>query len=250
MSDGHELAATQARRQATQANGRLPKPRNMSRSQPSGRRRSPTRPTQSTQSAQSAASVSGGHGHESIGILPTGLLTQAPDRPHWHSHRDDGGRADIGPFGLRSRAQVRMHARTHARAVAVVLLAIPSLPSRCVSWRAVRVTSACLVNAHAPRAAATLLVIAHATSRVRTCLRQRASTDALAILAEVGYGTPQSPDAGIPREVARGTRDAHAAVGVRARFGASPCAARHWVMVRPPVPSWPNAPELSSSSCS
>ena len=153
---------------------------------------SPTRPTQSTQSAQSAASVSGGHGHESMGILPTGLLTQAPDRPHWHSHRDDGGRADIGPFGLRSRAQVRMHARTHARAVAVVLLEIPSLPSRCASWRAVRVTSACLVNAHALRAAATLLVIAHATSRVRTCLRQRASTGALAILAEVRYDTPQT----------------------------------------------------------
>ena len=76
----------------------------------------------------------------------------------------------IGPFGLRTCASPL--ARTHAREVVVVLLAVPPLPSRCASWRAVCVTSVCPMSAHAPRAAATLLVIAEATSRVRTSTRK------------------------------------------------------------------------------
>ena len=140
----------------------------------SGGRRPPG--ARSVQSAQSAESVSDGHGHETMGTLPTtDLPTQAPDRPHRHSHRNDGGRADrrMSHRAFRSALTCASpHARTHAREVVVVLLAVPPLPSRCASWRAVRVTSVYLMSAHAPRAAATLLVIAKATSRVRTSARK------------------------------------------------------------------------------
>ena len=124
----------------------------------------------SVQSAQSAESVSDGHGHDTMGTLPTDLPTQAPDRPHRHSHRNDGGRADrrmshrAFRFALTCTSpHARTHARTHARSWWYW-----RLPSRCASWRAVRRASVYLKSAHAPRAAATLLVIAKATSRVRT----------------------------------------------------------------------------------
>ena len=41
--------------------------------------------------------------------------------------------------------------------------------------------------------------------------------------------------------MARGSRDAHAAMGVRARLGAAPRAARNWASVRPLLPAWPGA---------
>ena len=89
----------------------------------------------------------------------------------------------IGPLGPRSRAQVRTHAArsTHAREVVVVVLAVPPLPSRCASWRAVRVTSVYLKAAHAPRAAG-------ASSRQphRARARRRASADVPAVVADVG----------------------------------------------------------------
>ena len=104
----------------------------------------------------------------------------------------------IGPLGPRSRAQVRTHAArsTHAREVVVVVLAVPPLPSRCASWRAVRVASVCLMSAHAPRAAATLLVIAKATSRVRTSARKCGRPCCCC-----GCGLLRSPDAGVTWEV-------------------------------------------------
>ena len=177
-----------------------------------------------------------------MGTLPTDLPTQAPDRPHRHSHRNDGGRADrrMSHRAFRSALTCASpHARTHAREVVVVLLAVPPLPSRCASWRAVRVTSVYLMSAHAPRAAATLLVIAKATSRVRTSARKCGRPCCCC-----GCGLRRSPDAGITREVARGSRDARAAMGVRARLGAAPRAARNWGLVRPLLPAWPGAPAV------
>ena len=44
--------------------------------------------------------------------------------------------------------------------------------------------------------------------------------------------------------MARGSRDARAAIGVRARLGAAPCAARNWGLVRPLLPAWPGAPAV------
>ena len=143
----------------------------------------------------------------------------------------------VGPFGLRSHAQVRTHARTHA-----VLLAVPPLPSRCASWRAVDVTSVCLVSALAPRAAATLLVIATATSRVRTSARKCGRP-----CCPCGCGLRRSPDAGVTREVARGSRDARAVMSMRARacLEAAPHAARNWGFVRLLLLSaWPGAPAV------
>ena len=60
-----------------------------------------------------------------------------------------------------------------------------------------------------------------------------------------GCGLRRSPDAGVTREVARGSRDARAAMGVRARLGAAPPrAARNWGLVRPLLPAWPGAPAV------
>ena len=95
------------------------------------------------------------------------------------------------------------------------------------------------MSAHAPRAAATLLVIAKATSRVRTSARKCGRP-----CCSCGCGLRRSPDAGITREVARGSRDARAAMGVRARLGAAPRAARNWGLVRPLLPAWPGAPAV------
>ena len=95
------------------------------------------------------------------------------------------------PPGLSVCAHMRKSARMHAP-TRCYSLAIPPLPSRCASWRAVHVTSVYLMHTQALRAAATLLVISYTTPRVRTYLRQRASADAPAFLAAVGYGTPQT----------------------------------------------------------
>ena len=97
-------------------------------------------------------------------------------------------------------------------------------------------TSVCLVSALAPRAAATLLVIAEATSRVRTSARKCGRP-----CCPCGCGLRHSPDAGVTREVARGSRDPRAVMGVRARLGAAPRAARNWGLVRPLLPAWPGA---------
>ena len=113
--------------------------------------------------------MSDGHGHETMGTLPSDFPTQAPDRPHRHSHRNDGDRADrrISHRAFRSALTCASpHARTHAREVVVMVLAVPPLPSRCASWRAVRRTSVYLMSAHAPRAAATLLVPCHRESHI------------------------------------------------------------------------------------
>ena len=116
----------------------------------------------------------------------------------------------------------------------MVLLAVPPLPSRCASWRAVRVASVYLMSAHAaPRAAATLLVIAKATSRVRTSARECGRPCCCC-----GCGLRRSPDSGISREVARGPRDARAAMNMRARLEAAPRVARNWGLVRPLLPAW------------
>ena len=176
-------------------------------------------------------------GHER-GSQPATRPSMAPPRPH--GERTNVATTQIaaaqttavGPFGLRSHAQVRTHARTHA-----VLLAVPPLPSRCAFCRAVDVTSVCLVSAHTPRAAATLLVIAQATSRVRTSARKCGRP-----CCSCGCGLRRSPDAGVTREVARGSRDARAAMGVRAHLGAAPRAARNWGLVRPLLPALANAP--------
>ena len=95
------------------------------------------------------------------------------------------------------------------------------------------------MSAHAPRAAATLLVIAQATSRVRTSARKCGRPCCCC-----GCGLRRSPDAGIAREVARGSRDARAAMSMRARLGAAPRAARNWGLVRPLLPAWPGAPAV------
>jgi len=131
------------------------------------------------------------------------------------------------------------HARTHAREVIVVLMAVPPLPSRCASWRAVCVTSVYLMSAHATRAAATLLVIATTTSRVRTSARKCGRPCCCC-----GCGLRRSPDAGVAREMARSSRDTRAAMGVHARLGAAPRAARNWGLVRPLLPAWPGAPAV------
>ena len=144
-------------------------------------------------------------------------------------------------FGLRSRAQVRTHARAHARTRGGrrgTGGSPASFPLH-ASWRAVRVTSVYLMSAHAQRAAATLLVIAKATSRVRTSARKCGRPCCCC-----GCGLLRSPDAGVTREVARGSRDARAAMGVRARLGAAPRAARNWGLVRPLLPAWPGAPAV------
>ena len=81
--------------------------------------------------------------HETLGTRPTDLPTQAPDRPYRHSHRNDGGRADrrMSHRAFRSALTCASpHTRTHAREVVVVVLTVPPLPSRCESWRAVRLT--------------------------------------------------------------------------------------------------------------
>ena len=44
--------------------------------------------------------------------------------------------------------------------------------------------------------------------------------------------------------MARGSREARAAMGVRAHLGAAPRAARNWGLVRPLLPAWPNAPAV------
>ena len=119
----------------------------------------------------------------------------------------------------------------------MVVLTVPPLPSRrCASWRAVCVTSAYLMSAHAPRAAATLLVIAKATSRMRTSARKCGCPCCCC-----GCGLLRSPDAGVAREVARGSRDARAATSVRARSGAAPRAALNWGLVLQLLPAWPGA---------
>ena len=175
-------------------------------------------------------------GHER-GLQPKTRPSSAPPRPHGNWTKVAATQVAaaqttaVGPFGLRSHAQVRTHACTHT-----VLLAVPPLPSRCASWRAVDVTSVCLVSALAPRAAATLLVIAEATSRVRTSARKCGRP-----CCPCGCGLRHSPDAGVTREVARGSRDPRAVMGVRARLGAAPRAARNWGLVRPLLPAWPGA---------
>ena len=65
-------------------------------------------------------------------------------------------------------AHVRKSARTHARGVVVVLMAVSPLPSRREFTRVMRVTSVYPTSEQAPRAAATRLAIEQATPRVRT----------------------------------------------------------------------------------
>ena len=91
-------------------------------------------------------------GHENPGPIPTTMVSQGPDRPHQHSHRNDGGRADLRMSHRAFRSALTCaspHTRTHAREVVVVVLTVPPLPSRCASWRAVRLTSVYLMSAHA-----------------------------------------------------------------------------------------------------
>jgi len=144
----------------------------------------------------------------------------------------------VGPLGLRSHAQVRTLARTHA----VLLIGDSPAPfplramARCacdISLSDERARAAS--GGDAPRHLKRHIARAHVPASARKCGRPCYSC---------GGRLRHSPDAGIPREVARGSHDARAAMGVRARLGASPCAARDWVLVRPPLLSWPNTPAV------
>ena len=168
-----------------------------------------------------------------------------PPRPRgnrpWRGRGESRGRPIDRHRAFRSALTCASpHARTHAREVVVVVLAVPPLPSRCASWRAVRLTSVYMMTAHAPRAAATLLVIAKSTSRVRTSARKCGRPCCCC-----GCGLMSCPDAGVTREVTRGSGDARTAMGVRARLGAAPRAVRNWGFVRPLLPAWPGAPAVT-----
>ena len=178
----------------------------------------------------------------SVGPNPALGLPRSTAPPHPSGNRPRRGRGDShGRSDDRRRAfrSALTCASPHARTHNAVLLAVPPLPPRCASYRAVDVASVCLVSALAPRAAATLLVIAEATSRVRTSARKCGRPCCCC-----GCGLRRSPDSGISREVARGPRDARAAMSMRARLGAAPRAARNWGLVRPLLPAWPGAPAV------
>ena len=142
-----------------------------------------------------------------------------------------------GPLGLglRSHAQVRTHTRTHA--VLLIGDSPASFPLRVMARCACDIglsdeRARAASGGEAPRHLKRHIARAHVPASARKCGCPCSSC---------GGRLRYSPGAGIPREVACGSHDARAAMGVSARLGAPPCAARNWMLVRPPLPSRPNA---------